>query len=416
MQLSKEDEAMASGKYGPGVEKAMKILIQYGEAFNAPRLVSIACAHVMPKEPIELLEEFTAGLTSPRVFTTTHPIMSAFSPKHWEKMGIDKNYALKEKAMHEKRVDIYKKVGINQTYTCMPMMAGNLPLAGQRVSFIGSGNQILTNSLIGARTNRDGTVINLCAAITGRAPELGFFVDENRHGQYLVNFSGIDTAKLSRTDIAAIGYYAGFRSGNYPVVIDGLSKGLGFDDLKGLVSLSTSGSTCLCHVVGVTPEAPDLKTALGGKKPKQILTIGKSEIRETYDMYRKATTDKVDMVITGCPHTSVEEARKIATILNGKKVGNNQRLWIGMGPQAYRLAQLMGYTDVIEEAGGVLAGACMSTIPDSPIPHDVKVVATNSFKIAHYVTGLQKGRIQVILGSLDECINASITGKIQVKD
>ena len=417
MLLTRQEEDMASGEYGLGMEKAIKILIKFGNIFNADKLVKISSAHIMPKEPIELLMELTEGVKNTQVFTTTHPIMSAFDPNKWQRQGIDKEFGVRETALYEQRAAIYKRIGINQTYTCLPMMAGNLPLKGQLISWIGTGNQVLVNSLLGARTNRDGTVVNLCAAITGRAPNLGLFLDENRYGQFLVKISSeINLHELSPIDIAAIGYYVGSRAGNYPVVIDGLPKDLKFDDVKGLVSLSTSGSTCMCHIVGVTPEAPDLNTALGGKIPKETLTVGKAEIQQAKELYRKADTDNIDMVIIGCPHCSIDDAKKIASLLDGKKVGINQRLWIGMGAQTYTLAKIMGYADVIEQAGGVVANSCMATIPDSPIPKDVKVIATNSFKTAHYVTGLQKGKVQVVLGSLDDCINATIFGKMEVKN
>ena len=417
MLLTKQEEDMASGKYGPGMEKSIKILIKFGDIFKADKLVKISSAHIMPKEPIELLLEFTEGVEKTQVFTTTHPLMSAFDANKWQKQGIDEAYGVREEALYKQRSAIYKRLGIYETYTCLPMMAGNLPLKGQLISWIGTGNQVLVNSLLGARTNRDGTVVNLCAAITGRAPNLGLFLDENRYGQFLVNIAPeINPRELSPIDVAAIGYYVGSRAGNYPVVIDGLPSDFSFDDIKGLVSLSTSGSTCMCHIVGITPEAPDLKTALGGKKPKETMTIGRAEIQEAKAMYQKPGTFKIDMVIIGCPHCSIDDAKKIASLLEGKKVGMNQRLWLGMGAQTYTLAKIMGYTEVIERAGGVVVNSCMATIPDCPLPKEVKVVASNSFKTAHYVTGLKKGEVQVVLGSLDDCINAAISGKMEVKN
>jgi hypothetical protein len=53
----------------------------------------------------------------------------------------------------------------------------------------------------------------------------------------------------------------------------------------------------------------------------------------------------------------------------------------------------------------------MATIPESPIPHDVKVIATNSFKAAHYISRLTKGRVNVFVGNIDVCINAVTGGK-----
>ena len=59
MILARE-EAMAGGKYGPGIE-CMYILIKFGEAFDAEKMVKVASAQTMPKEPPELLNDMTEG-------------------------------------------------------------------------------------------------------------------------------------------------------------------------------------------------------------------------------------------------------------------------------------------------------------------------------------------------------------------
>ena len=99
MLLTRQEEDMASGKYGPGMEKSIKILIKFGDIFKADKLVKISSAHIMPKEPIELLLEFTEGVESTQVFTTTHPLMSAFDANKWQKQGIDEEYGLREEAL-----------------------------------------------------------------------------------------------------------------------------------------------------------------------------------------------------------------------------------------------------------------------------------------------------------------------------
>ncbi|GAH68106.1 unnamed protein product, partial [marine sediment metagenome] len=137
--------------------------------------------------------------------------------------------------------------------------------------------------------------------------------------------------------------------------------------------------------------------------------VGREEIKQTKALYAEGKSGQVDMAVFGCPHCTVAELKTMASLLDGKKVGNNQRLWVGMPYQMYYLAQTMGYTDVIENAGGVISSACMAAIPDSPIPSDVKVIATNSFKSAHYIPRLTKGRVRVLIGDMDVCIDA-VTG------
>lgn len=410
MYLTKEEEAMASGKQGPGFKRCMDILIKLGEAFGAERLVKVSSAHTMPKEPPELLGEMTEGVEQAATFTTLHSLMSSFDPKCWQDMGIPEDFAAQELPILNERLEVYRRVGFYQTFTCLPMLVGNLPRKGDYVSWIGSGAQLLVNSLIGARTNRDGTVVNLATAITGRTPYMGLLLDENRYADVVVELNDVDPHKLTHADFGAIGYYVGAKAENRNIVINGLPRELDIDQLKYLMApLSTSGSVSICHVVGMTPEAPTLEEALGGQKPSEIVTVGRQEIQQTKDLY--AGEDHVDMALFGCPHCTVSELKTLTSILEDKKMGSNQRLWIGMPYQHYYLAQAMGYTGIIEKAGGIISSSCMATIPDSPIPEDVKVIATNSFKAAHYISRLTKGQVKVCIGDMDACVEAVTGGR-----
>jgi predicted aconitase len=405
MLLTKEEEAMASGKKGPGVARCMEILIKFGKAFDAPSMVQITSAHTMPKEPIELLEKLTEGAAMLGAFTTLHPVMSAFSPIQWQKMGIPEPYARQELQAFRERELIYRRIGFLQTYTCLPMLVGNFPRKGDYVSWIGTGAQLMVNSLIGARCNRDGTIVNLASAITGCTPYRDLFLEENRYAEVVVRLDGLAPEELSDADFGAIGYHVGAIAGNRNVVFEGLSRKIPFEFLKYLMApLSVSGSVSICHIVGVTPEAPSLEAALGHRKPTEIIQVGKKEISETKDLYALNQNEKVDMVVLGCPHCTILELKKIASILDGKKIGDDRRLWIGSAHQMYYLAQTMGYSQIIENAGGVISSSCMATIPDSPIPSDVKIIATNSFKASHYISRLTKGRVKVVVRKIDACI------------
>jgi predicted aconitase len=408
MYLTKEEEAMAAGKHGPGIQRCMDILIKLGEAFGAEKMVKLASAHTMPKEPPELLNEMTEGVDRTGTFTTLHSLMSAFDPKCWQRMGIPEDFATEELSIFEQRLEVYRRVGFYQTYTCLPMLVGNLPKQGDYVSWIGSGAQLLVNSIIGARTNRDGTVVNLASAITGRAPYMGLLRDENRHAEVVVELDGLEVSQLTHADLGAIGYYVGAKAENRNVVINGLPRELDIDQVKYLMApLSTSGSVSICHVVGMTPEAPTLKRALGNRRPQEIIEVGREEIKKTKALY--AGEGHVDMALFGCPHCTVPELKTLVSLLHDKKIGSNQRLWIGLPYQHYYLAQTMGYAGIIEDAGGIISSSCMATIPDSPIPGNVSAIATNSFKAAHYISRLTKGRVKVFIGDMDVCVEA-VTG------
>lgn len=411
MLLTKMEEAMVCGGHGPGVKRCMELLVKFGDSVGAERMVPLSCAHTMPKEPLELLEEMTEGVQRPGVPTSLHPLMSAFSPKSWEAMGLPEGFARGEAAVFEKRRENYLRCGFLETYTCLPMLVGNLPRKGDCISWIGSGAQLLANSVLGARCNRDGTVVNLASAVTGRAPYYGHFLDENRAGRVLVRFEGLDPAELSHAKLGAVGYHVGVLAGGANVIVEGVPGGCDIDYLKHLLApMPVSGSVLLCHVVGVTPEAETLEEALGGRDPERVVMVGPKDVEAALGRFG-ANEAEVDMALFGCPHCSVEEVRTLAGLLDGRALVAGKRLWIGMPHQQYHLLKLMGVADRVEDAGGVFASSCMATIPDAPVPGGVHTIATNSFKAAHYITYLTKGRVKVLVGDMDACVDAVAGGR-----
>jgi predicted aconitase len=407
LYLTAEEKAMLSGEYGPGIKRCMEILVKVGKASGADRMVRINSAHVMPKEPPDLLAELTEGVSDLGVsFCSQHALMSAFDPEHWEAMGVPRSYALEELKLRDQRLDIYKRVGFYQTNTCLPMLVGNLPLTGDHVSWIGSCAQILVNSILGARTNRDGTVVNLASAITGCTPYVGLHLDENRYAKVVVEFEDeIDTENLTHADLGAIGYYVGRIAGNRNVAFNGLPETLDIDQMKYLMApLSTSGSVSICHILGLTPEASTLEEATGGNEPEEVILISKKNIEDTKAIYDLQDNEEVDLVILGCPHVTIQEMRTISQMIEGRVVQQGKRLWLGMPYMVYELAKEMGYSQAVEEAGGIVSSSCMACIPDCPLPEDTKVVATNSFKAAHYVYALTKGKVKAVIRNTEDCL------------
>jgi len=411
MRLTQYEKDMADGKFGPGLQKAIKILIRYGDACGAEEFVEITSGHVMPKEPPELLAQFLEGVEKLPQITTLHPLMSSFSPEKWEAMGIPEEFAREEIKDYKSREEMHAKLGFLKTYSCLPMHLGNLPRKGDCVSWIGSCAQILVNSMIGARTNKDGTIISLCACLTGRTPKTGLLLQENRYAEVLVTLA--EGVTLSGdADYGAMGYYIGTQVANRSIAIDGMPRTVSFDQLKYLIApAAASGSIHVFHVIGVTPEAATLEEAFGGREPAIVIEVTRKNLEDTKAMFAYEKNEPVDLVIFGCPHLTVQEAGYIADYLKGKKVKAGKRLWLAMGDPVYNLAQTMGYTDIIESAGAVFSHTCMATIPDSPLPTSVKTVMTNSFKGAHYIRSLQKDRVRIMIGDMDECLDMVLEAK-----
>lgn len=61
----------------------------------------------------------------------------------------------------------------------------NVPRFGQPIAWAESSAVAYANSVIGARTNRTPFGLDIACAITGRAPEFGLYLEENRKASML---------------------------------------------------------------------------------------------------------------------------------------------------------------------------------------------------------------------------------------
>ncbi|MCD6571506.1 MAG: aconitase X catalytic domain-containing protein [Deltaproteobacteria bacterium] len=410
MILTKEEKAMLAGKKGRGIQKAISILVKYGKAFDAERLAPVISSHIWAIDPYEFLLDITDGVDKLGVgITTTHPLSGFFDMDKWQEMGVPDNFAKAEAKLFNKRLPIYKRLNVLQTFTCLPTLVGNSALKGQIISWMGSGVQLMANSLIGARANREGITTVLAAAITGRTPYMGLLKPEKRLAEIIVRLKGINIANCTDTDLQAVSYYIGEKAQDKNIVIDGLPNNLAFESLKSLlVPLAVSGAVGICHIAGITPEAPTIQASLGGKKVLDEIIAGKQEMLESYAKYPGQDGENVDLVVFGCPHLTVTEIGQVAALLHGRKVSSNTRLWLGSAEQIITLAGRMGFIDIIEQAGGVFARCCMAGVPFGRLPNGTKTLATNSIKAAHYISRLTRAR--VIYGTTQDCVESAITG------
>jgi len=410
MILTEQEEAMLGGKYGRGIQKAISILVKYGDALEAERFVPVVSAHIWAIDPYDFLVDITEGVTKLGVKTvTTHPLTGFFDLDKWQEMGVPADFATAQTELFYQRLPIYERLNVQPTSTCLPALVGNFALKGQVVSWMGSGVQLMANSLTGARANREGITSVLASAITGRTPYMGLLKPENRLADIVVRLEGINVAECTDTDLQAISYYIGNRARDKNIVIDGLPQNLAFESFRSLlIPLAVSGAVGICHIAGITPEAPTLAAALGRKKPLDEIVVGRREVEESYAKYPGQDGENVDLVVFGCPHLTVTEIGQIAGLLRGRKVSSNSRLWLGSAHQIITLAKRMGYVDVIEQAGGVFAGCCMAGIPFGQLPEGTTTLATNSIKAAHYISRLIGTK--VIYGSTQDCVESVITG------
>jgi len=410
MLLTDEEKRMQAGEYGPGIQRAISLLITLGDSFDAERLVPISYGHISydfcPEDFWNLMTEEVPA-TPHRV--TTHP---SYQPRVWKEWGLP----LAENWIdeHERKLQSLKQLGWLRTETCAEYLIGIMPRKGDIVSMGGSCMQVANNSLFGARVDRMGILISMAAAICGRTPLMGLLLPENRYAIHMVELDDLDVTDWTLSDFHCLGYCIGDRiPGFKPVAIHGLPHNLPFDFARALViSMPTSGAVTLAHIVGTTPEAETLDAALGNRKPEHAIRIGKREMMQAWERLNVWDNDTVEHVAFGCPHATIDEIARIAALLDGKTITTS--LLIGASAQIKALAKQQGYVDSIENAGGHIISVCPSisnpfTRSDIAGEKQAKSAATNSARGAHYLATVSG--VKVFFGAEEACVNAAITGR-----
>ena len=378
MFLTKKEEQMCDGEFGETVRKSMDILVALGDIYGASNLVDITSAQVsgvsyktIGEAGLEYLEDLAGdGLGVASVNASLNPPGTDLD--NWKELGFPEDFSVKQ----NKIVDAYAKLGISKTCTCTPYLVGNVPRFADHVSWSESSAVAYVNSVIGARTNREGGPAALAAAIVGKTPLYGFHLQQNRKANLVVNV----TTELKGADFGALGYIIGKVVGS-GVPYFKLKNTPDNNDLKTLgAALASSGSVALYHMENVTPEYKQADV----EEVEDIMFISEKDILKTREDL--TTTDREpDLICLGCPHASLEEIKRVANIVQGKTIKN--KLWICTSVSIKATADRMGYTKSIEQAGGnVVCDTCMVVAPIEDMGFEV--IGVNSAKAANYVPSM----------------------------
>jgi predicted aconitase len=266
MRLTKEEKEMLEGIHGYPVQKSMEILVGLGECFDAEKMIPVSSAHILSTlggigEGGNLfIQEMANKGGKFTIFTDTNPL--SIEPWLWKDFGISEEFAQEEISLN----NTCSKMGAFLCNTCTPYLIGHNPQFRQHVAWNESSAIVFANSVLGARTNREGGPSALAAALTGRVPEYGYHLDRNRHG----NFGVVVNATLNHLhDYGTLGYFIGKIAEDKVPVFFGIPHSVHWDELKHLgAAVATSGSVALFHVIGVTPEALTEEAAFGPRRKK----------------------------------------------------------------------------------------------------------------------------------------------------
>ncbi|MEM0466363.1 MAG: aconitase X catalytic domain-containing protein [Candidatus Thermoplasmatota archaeon] len=381
MYLTQEEEKILNGEHGEVAERMLRLLVRLGEIYNADKMIPVGSVQVAGvsyksiEEPgTEFLEDIASKNAKVKVLTFLNP--AGMDLEDWEKIGFPKDFAKNQLRI----IDAFKKMGIVITSTCTPYLAGNLPRFREHIAWSESSAVSFSNSVIGARTNREGGPSALAAALVGRTPNYGFHLWEERQPHMKIK---VDTALEFCSDFGALGYHVGKLVKNKIPFFTGI-KDADTDQLKALgAAMAASGAVALYHVEGLTPEADLVET-----KGLETVSVGKKELDETYA--KLSTGTQPDIVILGCPHASLREIGMLAEKVKGKRL--KKPVWICTSRMMKEAADRMGYTQMIETAGGrIVADTCMVVSPIEEM--GFTTTGVDSGKAANYLPGFCKQQV-----------------------
>ncbi|UCG89272.1 MAG: aconitase X catalytic domain-containing protein [Gemmatimonadota bacterium] len=408
VRLTTEETAMANGAAGEAATMAMRIVVEMARLMGAEELIPISSAHIdgclyHGDGGVEFAERLVAMNGRVSVPTTLNVgALDLLAPQRIRSSPHDT-------AMARRLMSAYVELGCRPTWTCAPYQVGHRPGLGEHVAWGESNAVAFANSVLGARTNRCGDFFDICCALTGRAPLAGLHLDVNRRATVVVDTKAI-SPRLKHTAVfyPVLGTWLGATCGSEVAVIDGLPTDLPEDWLKALgAAASSSGAVGLFHVAGVTPEAPNVRTALAGQAPLRNVLLTPQMVRATRDRLSTAGSGRIDAVAVGSPHFSLQEFAELERLSGARKF--SVPFYVCTGRDVLeQLESTTGTAGLRERGVEIVVDTCVVVTPI--LASSGGVLMTCSGKFAHY-TPANTG-YEVVYGSLEDCVASAAAGRV----
>jgi hypothetical protein len=406
MRLSDQDQAMLAGRHGSGIQLAMEMLIRVGEVQEAPDLIDVTGAHID-----SCLYHGQAGLDFARALSETGAQVAV--PTTLNVSSLDLLHpnlyrgSAETAAASKSLMDAYTDMGCQPTWTCAPYQLAERPGFGEQVAWGESNAIVFANSVLGARTERYGDFLDICCALTGRAPNVGLHTSAGRKATAVVELDLPDGIIENDALYPVLGSIIGEFAGTRVVAVVGLDDRAGEDELKALgAAAATRGAVAMFHVVGVTPEAGTLAMATQGFDPEASLTVDVDALNSARAAFATGV-GPLGAVSVGTPHFSIAEFRELASLIEGET--SAVPFYVSTGRDVLDRVSELGIVEKVEAFGATIVTDTCTYI--TPILEDVEgVVLTNSGKWALYAPG--NLGVDVAFGSLRECVESATAGAL----
>lgn len=412
MQLDDYEKKALAGDLGQGIKMAMRIVVEAARLLGAKKLIPISSSHIdgclyHGDSGVHFNEKLVS--LGAQVSVPTSLNVGSLDLKHSDIIKGGTHF----KTMARRLMDAHIALGCQQNWSCAPYQTGFRPKLGEQVAWGESNAVVFANSVLGARTNRYGDFLDICAAITGRAPYSGLHITENRRATMVIDIQGL-SEELRAEEILypLLGAWMGTQAGHHVAAILGVPKDISEDALKALgAGAASTGAVGLFHVIGVTPEAATLEIATQGKPVEKTLYVTADMIHQIRRSLSSGIGEELGTVTVGCPHFSFEESQSLIALAAGRKFKtpfyiNTNRAVIAKLEKNELLEplQALGVTTVLD--------TCVLTTPI--LERNSGVLMTNSAKAAHYGPGNTGNK--TLFGSLKECVESAISGKVVMEE
>lgn len=411
MKLDSLDQDRLDGKLGKAMRFAMQTIVTAAHIDRAEQLTDISFAHIdacfysgrAHLDFVNYMLEHGATLAVP---SWTNNGLVALND-----LSVRDPRASREMAEARQLMQAYVKLGCRPVWTCAPYQLPDRPQLGAHI--VGSESNAVSfyNSVIGARTNKYGDYLDVCAAITGRVPYSKLHRDENRAAQLLFKIDQIpQSVRNSDLFYHLLGHAVGRQCGNLVPAIAGLAQNCNEDDLKAISAAgSSSGSVPLFHAIGITPEAATLDIAFHGLQPQRVIDLSLADLRRARDELGRNSEQPLIGIALGTPHFSITEFERLVTLLQGRSIAKQLVFYLTTSRHVLEQADGHGWVKPLQDAGiKIITDTCTYF---SPAVNGLSgKIMTNSAKWAYYAPGMLP--VEAVIGSLEECVESAVHGEV----
>ncbi len=401
MKLTTDQQAMLAGDKGWPLQIAMKMLTAVGRAQDATELMPVTSTH--------LVIDGTALGTAGRDFLERLVAEGGrfVVPASINAIAVDRTklQRTEEENNQIRMLEACEKMGALPSCSCNPFIQGIMPSFGEHVAWSESATAPYVNSVLGARTNREGATA-LASALTGLTPRCGMHLEENRRGNMLLR---LKTDVAGASQFSLLGALVGRLAANKIPALDGMADTPTIDEYVSFSAAYAIHSTsAIYHFLGITPEAKALADVFNGPAPKAIIIND-----EALDAERRRTANgkegPVDVVSIGCPHASITQLRGAVEIIRSAPRGqdNDVKFYIHTNRLTYDIAEAEGVISALLAAGITVTADNCSVVSYDRLPKGTRL-ATNSTKMALFAKSVCNA--EILFGSTEKCIVAGLNG------